>query len=134
MRAAIIPHGNLRGPLMRAIFAVSLCLSLLLALLLVAPAEAQFTPSEPDALSRLQSSASAPACSAADASSCAQAAAKLMPVILGSSPMIENLRKLTDEIGGRVTGTPAMAKAVQWAVSGFRAAGVDVHTEKYSLP
>ena len=119
---------------MRAILAVSLCLSLLLALLLVAPAEAQLAPSETDALSRLQSRASAPACSAADASSCAQAAAKLMPIILGGSPMIENLRKLTDEIGGRVTGTPQMAKAVQWAVSGFRAAGVEVHSEKYSLP
>jgi hypothetical protein len=48
--------------------------------------------------------------------------------------MIENLRKLTDEVGGRVTGTPEMAKAVQWGIAGFRAAGVDVHTEKYSLP
>jgi hypothetical protein len=48
--------------------------------------------------------------------------------------MIENLRKLTDEIGGRVTGTPQMAEAVQWGISGFRAAGVDVHTEKYKLP
>src|SRR5579859_7967714 len=57
-----------------------------------------------------------------------------MPLILGDSPMIENLRRLTDEIGGRVSGTPEMAKAVQWGVAGFRAAGVDVHTEKYTLP
>ena len=41
---------------------------------------------------------------------------------------------MRDEIGGRVTGTPEMAKAVQWGVAGFRAAGVDVHTEKYTLP
>jgi hypothetical protein len=27
-----------------------------------------------------------------------------------------------------------MAKAVQWGVAGFRAAGVDVHTEKYTMP
>jgi len=48
--------------------------------------------------------------------------------------MEENLRRLTDEIGGRVTGTPKMAEAVEWAKAAFRAAGVDVHTEKYTLP
>src|SRR5215475_10091154 len=97
-------------------------------------ARGQLTSSETDALSKLQASANSAACSATDASSCAQAAAKLLPVILGDSPMIENLRKLTDEIGGRVTGTPKMAEAVRWGVAGFRAAGVDVHTEKYTLP
>src|SRR5579859_703091 len=95
---------------------------------------AQLAPAQTDALSKLQASQNAAACSATDASSCAQASAKLMPLILGDSPMIENLRRLTDEIGGRVSGTPEMAKAVQWGVAGFRAAGVDVHTEKYSLP
>jgi carboxypeptidase Q len=98
------------------------------------PLGAQLKPSQTDALSKLRSSANTAACSATDASSCAQAAAKLMPIILGDSPMIENLRKLTDEVGGRVTGTPEMAKAVQWAIAGFRTAGVDVHTEKYTLP
>jgi len=48
--------------------------------------------------------------------------------------MEENLRHLTDEIGGRVSGTPKMAEAVQWGVAAFRAAGVEVHTEKYMLP
>ncbi len=48
--------------------------------------------------------------------------------------MEENLRRLTDEVGGRVTGSPEMAKAVDWAVAAFRAAGVEVHTEKYKLP
>jgi hypothetical protein len=48
--------------------------------------------------------------------------------------MEENLRRLTDEIGGRVTGTPQMAKAIEWGVTAFRAAGIDVHTEKYMLP
>src|SRR5215471_17180593 len=94
---------------------------------------AQLTPSQTDALSKLQASQNAPTCSTADASSCAQAAAKLMPLILGDSPMIENLRRLTDEVGGRVTGMPEMARAVQWGVAGFRASGVDVHTEKYTL-
>src|SRR5256885_1229768 len=53
---------------------------------------------------------------------------------MGPSPMGENLRRLTDEIGGRLTGTPEMAKAVEWGIAGFRASNVDVHTEKYTLP
>ncbi len=73
-------------------------------------------------------------CSTTEASSCAEAAAKILPIVMGSSPMEENLRRLTDEIGGRVTGSPEMAKAVEWGVAAFRAAGVDVHTEKYTLP
>ena len=73
-------------------------------------------------------------CSIADASSCAQVAAKLLPLIMGPSPMEENLRRLTDEIGGRVTGSPEMAKAVEWAAAAFRAANIDVHSEKYTLP
>ena len=73
-------------------------------------------------------------CSATDASSCAAAAAKILPQVMGPSPLEENLRRLTDEVGGRVTGSPEMAKAVEWAVAAFRAEGVDVHTEKYTLP
>ena len=72
-------------------------------------------------------------CSATDASSCAQVAAKLLAIIMGPSPMEENLRRLTDEIGGRVTGTTEMAKAVEWAGGAFRAAGIEAHTEKYML-
>ncbi|HEU0368637.1 MAG TPA: hypothetical protein VFR42_05480, partial [Candidatus Acidoferrum sp.] len=118
----------------RSICVVRLVLSLVAMDIFAIPSRGQLSPSQTDALSKLQSSANSAACSATDVSSCAQAAAKLMPVILGDSPMIENLRKLTDEIGGRVSGTPEMAKAVQWGVAGFRAAGVDVHTEKYKLP
>lgn len=73
-------------------------------------------------------------CSTTDASSCAQVAAKLLPIVMGPSPIEENLLRLTDEIGGRLTGSPQMAKAVEWAVGAFRAAGVDVHSEKYTLP
>jgi carboxypeptidase Q len=88
---------------------------------------------ETDPLHRTQSS-SAAACTTDASSSCAEVAAKILPFILGPSPMQENLRRLTDEIGGRVTGSPAMERAVQWATSAFRAAGIDVHTEKYRLP
>ncbi|MGA2096967.1 MAG: M20/M25/M40 family metallo-hydrolase [Candidatus Acidiferrum sp.] len=91
-------------------------------------------PPPKDSLAPAQSSQSAAACSTTDASSCAQAAAKILPQVMGPSPLEENLRRLTDEIGGRVTGSPEMAKAVQWAVAAFRAEGVEVHTEKYTLP
>ena len=95
---------------------------------------AQLPPVKVDPLHVPQGTSGTPACSATETSSCAEAARKLLPLILGDSPMIENLRRLTDEIGGRVTGSPEMAKAVQWGVAGFRAAGADVHTEKYTLP
>src|SRR6266481_736128 len=95
---------------------------------------AQLPPVKVDPLRPPQGAQGTAACSATETSSCAEAAAKLLPLILGDSPMIENLRRLTDEIGGRVSGSPEMAKAVQWGVAGFRAAGVDVHTEKYTMP
>ncbi len=107
--------------------------SLLLCFLASLSASAQLPPPK-DSLTPVQSSQSAAACSATDASSCAQAAAKIVPLVMGPSPIEENLRRLTDEIGGRVTGSPEMAKAVEWAVAAFRAQGVEVHTEKYSLP
>ncbi len=50
------------------------------------------------------------------------------------SALEANLQQLTDQIGGRVPGTPAMQKAVDWGVAGFKAAGADsVHTESFSV-
>lgn len=95
------------------------------------PAGAQLSP---PGSGPLHPQAAAAGCSATEASKCAEAAAKILPQVLGPSPLEENLRRLTDEIGGRVTGTPQMAKAVEWGVEAFRAAGVDVHTEKYAFP
>ena len=114
----------------RMILVTSLVLCALIHLL---PTSAQLPPPKKDALNPAQSNQAA-GCSTADASACARAAAKILPIVMGPSPVEENLRRLTDEIGGRVTGTPEMAKAVEWGVTAFRAAGVDVHTEKYMLP
>ena len=51
-----------------------------------------------------------------------------------STPLQENLRVLTDEVGGRVPGTPAMEKAIQWGMNAFKAAGADsVHTEEFTI-
>jgi carboxypeptidase Q len=115
----------------RLISVLSLVLCLIASLL---PAFAQLPPIKTDPLHPAQVIQGAGACSEAAASSCAQAAAKILPLVMGPSSMEDNLRRLTDEIGGRVTGSPEMAKAVEWGVTAFRAAGVDVHTEKYSLP
>lgn len=68
-------------------------------------------------------------------STCAEVAPGMIKKALGPSPLEENLRYLTDAIGGRVTGTPAADRAVGWAVEAFRHAKVDeVHTEKYTIP
>jgi carboxypeptidase Q len=51
-----------------------------------------------------------------------------------NTPLEENLRVLTDEVGGRVPGTPPMTKAEQWAVNAFKQAGADsVHTEEFTI-
>ena len=103
----------------------------------VLSASAQISAPEPDPLARMRQAAAAngQACSETEISACAQAAPKIIANALGASPMAENLRRLTDEIGGRLTGSPAMGKAVEWAVAAFRDAGVeDVHTEKFTIP
>jgi len=115
----------------RAILFTSLLFCIFVSLL---TASAQLPPGQKDPLSPAQVTKSSAACSVSDTSSCAQAAAKILPIVMGPSPMEENLRRLTDEIGGRVTGTPQMAKAIEWGAAAFRAAGIDVHTEKYTLP
>jgi len=100
------------------------------------PAVAQISPAEPDPLARIRDSAASniQACSATGESLCEQVAPKIIENAMGESPLAENLRRLTDEIGGRVTGTPEAARAVAWAAAAFRNAGVDVHTERYTIP
>ncbi|MGA7840674.1 MAG: M20/M25/M40 family metallo-hydrolase [Candidatus Acidiferrales bacterium] len=67
--------------------------------------------------------------------SCAELAPTMIQSALGPSPLEENLRYLSDTIGGRVTGTPSSDRAADWAVQAFRHAGVDdVHTEKFTIP
>ncbi|MFZ0291372.1 MAG: M20/M25/M40 family metallo-hydrolase [Candidatus Sulfotelmatobacter sp.] len=62
-------------------------------------------------------------------------AARIIQTALQPSPIESNLRHLTDEIGGRVPGTPAMQRAVEWGVKMFTAAGADsVHTETFTIP
>ncbi len=108
-------------------------LSFLIAFL---PAVAQSPSAQPDPLARIRAAAqgNAPACSATGENLCEQVAPKIIENAMGESPLAGNLRRLTDEIGGRMSGTPAAARAVAWGVAAFRDAGVDVHIEKYTIP
>src|SRR5580700_11228560 len=67
--------------------------------------------------------------------SCDDLAPAMIQSALGPSPLEENLRYLTDSVGGRMTGSPAADRAAGWAVEALRHAGVDeVHTEKFTIP
>jgi hypothetical protein len=113
------------------------CSGLLTSLFLiyVIPALAQ-TPSAqaPDPLARIHAAAqgNAQACSTTGETLCEQVAPKIVANAQGESPLAENLRRLTDEMEGRVSGPPTVARAVAWGVSAFRDAGLDVHAEKYA--
>jgi hypothetical protein len=98
------------------------------------PGAAQLSPSQPDPLARIRAAGSnTPACSATGESLCEQVAPKIIANAQGESPLAENLRRLTDEIGGGASPSSASARAVAWGVAAFRNAGVDVHTEKYKV-
>jgi carboxypeptidase Q len=75
------------------------------------------------------------ACFAADPPAENSDVNKVIQAALQPSPIQENLRRLTDEIGGRVPGTSAMQHAVQWGMQAFTAAGADsVHSEGFEIP
>jgi carboxypeptidase Q len=101
-------------------------------LLLSCAALAQIPPVKPAPLSQQVPQGSG-ACSVEK--SCADLAPAMIQSAMGPSPLEENLRYLTDTIGGRVTGTPSADRAADWGVQAFRHAGVDdVHTEKFTIP
>ncbi len=98
------------------------------------PATAQIPPQQ-DPLAQMQARAAGAQTCAVDRLSCEENAAKVIAAVMGPSPLAESLRKLTDEIGGRVPGTEANRRGVAWAVDAFRQAGADkVWTEKFTMP
>ncbi|MFQ5719820.1 MAG: M28 family metallopeptidase [Acidobacteriota bacterium] len=58
----------------------------------------------------------------------------LVAALLGPTPMTEDLRRLTDEIGGRPTGSAANRAAVEWALRTLEAAGVPARRESFTMP
>jgi carboxypeptidase Q len=74
-------------------------------------------------------------CSAANPPANQNEVNQVIQAALQPSSLQENLRRLTDEIGGRVPGTTAMQHAIQWGMQALTAAGADgVHTEGFELP
>ncbi len=59
---------------------------------------------------------------------------KLIGALLADTPIEENLQELCDDIGGRVTGSEANKKAVEWAHNKFKEAGVPVQKEAFEMP
>lgn len=57
----------------------------------------------------------------------------LIAALLGDTPLIEDLRQLTDEIGGRPEGSEANYRSVEWAVEKFRQAGVSARKEPFVI-
>ena len=75
-------------------------------------------------------------CLAARVGAESDATAALIERLTGPSSRLESdLRVLTDDIGGRVTGGAGYEKALVWGVEAFRRAGVDsVRLEAYPVP
>jgi carboxypeptidase Q len=59
---------------------------------------------------------------------------RLQSAAYGPSPLMSQLRELCDSIGGRVTGSTAHQRALQWGLEGFKAAGVSAKLEAFSMP
>jgi hypothetical protein len=59
---------------------------------------------------------------------------RLVAALLGETPMVDDLRSLTDEVGGRPTGSEANARSVEWALERFREAGVEASREAFLMP
>lgn len=59
---------------------------------------------------------------------------RLVAAMLGDTPVVDDLRELTDTIGGRPTGSAANRRAVTWATARFREAEVGVATEDFEMP
>src|SRR5256885_16772904 len=106
--------------LRRTILLISLLLCLFAS---IGSVQAQIPRAKQNPLIPGQGAQGTAGCSTTDASSCAEAAAKILPIVMGSSPLEENLRRLTDEIGGRRTGLPEIGQAGGWGVGGVRGAG-----------
>jgi len=58
----------------------------------------------------------------------------LKTMLLSESPIEEDLQELTDIIGGRVTGSEANIRAVEWAMEKFEEAGVAAKKHPFEMP
>jgi carboxypeptidase Q len=62
-------------------------------------------------------------------------AARLIGEAVGSTFAWQRLAELTDSIGNRISGSPALDRAIAWAVTEMKRDGLEnVHTEKVMVP
>ena len=62
-------------------------------------------------------------------------ARQLRDSLLDSTALVDDLHYLCDGIGGRVTGSEACERSVDWAAERFREAGMDeIRTERFEMP
>ena len=59
---------------------------------------------------------------------------RLIAAMLGDTPLLRDLAVLTDEIGGRATGSQANLRSVEWGLDRFREAGVAARRETFAMP
>jgi len=59
---------------------------------------------------------------------------RLLAAFLEDTPLVSDLQSLTDEIGGRATGSQANLRSVEWALARFREAGVEARKEPFQMP
>lgn len=59
---------------------------------------------------------------------------RLVGAMLGQTPIISDLQSLTDEVGGRVTGSPANEAAIEWALARFLQSEVPATKEAFEMP
>ena len=60
-------------------------------------------------------------------------ASSLAGVFLTDTPLINDLRVLSDEIGGRITGSAANERAIEWALQRFRHGGLSAGKESFPM-
>lgn len=65
--------------------------------------------------------------------SAAEATERLVAALLGPTPMVSDLRQLTDEIGGRPTGSEANLAAVEWGLERFQEAGIKAWKDPFEM-
>ncbi|WP_206486387.1 M28 family peptidase [Thalassotalea sp. G2M2-11] len=59
---------------------------------------------------------------------------RLISTMQSNTPLINDLQQLTDEIGGRLTGSEANNHSVDWALSKFKQAKVTANKEYFQMP
>jgi carboxypeptidase Q len=107
------------------------CMAAMLLGAMAGPAMGQLPAEKPAPFSQIPQGEGA----CAVGKTCADVAPGMIARAQEPGPLEENLRQLTDVIGGRVSGGVAANQAAAWAVNAMKQAGIEgVHTEEFTIP